>query len=112
LARQIPQQQQQQQLLLTEQLPQPITPNVTVVAPTRGMWGTASIGGSSIYLSLSSSGEFHKVRWRHEYTAALGHLAMKFMIKVFVDLQQWQQEPVVTFGHWRELAGAILAEAY
>lgn len=52
-SRQGPQQQQQQQ--------QVDAPQVTVVAPTRGMWGTASIGGRSIYLDLSGAGAFHKV---------------------------------------------------
>jgi hypothetical protein len=37
---------------------------VTVVAPTRGLWGTASIGGRSIYLELSGEGAFHKVGYK------------------------------------------------
>lgn len=59
LGRQAPQQQQEQEQ--QQQPQQPAAGNVTVVAPTRGMWGTASIGGRSIYLALSSGGAFHKV---------------------------------------------------
>lgn len=69
LSRQIPQQQQElqapQAAVSTTQLQmqqqQSAGGNVTVVAPTRGYWGTASIGGHSIHLSLSSGGDFHKV---------------------------------------------------
>ena len=59
LSRQTPQQQPEP----APQLQQPAAGNVSVVAPTRGMWGTASIGGRSIYLSLSQGGAFHKVGW-------------------------------------------------
>lgn len=54
-------QQPVQQLQQQAQLPQAVPENVTVVAPTRGMWGTASIAGASIHMALSAAGTFHKV---------------------------------------------------
>jgi len=54
-------QQPAQQLQQQARLPQPVPTNVTVVAPTRGMWGTASIAGASIHVALSAAGTFHKV---------------------------------------------------
>jgi hypothetical protein len=35
--------------------------NYTVVAPQRGIWGTASINGSNIDSSVDNQGAYHKV---------------------------------------------------
>jgi hypothetical protein len=35
--------------------------NYTVVAPQRGIWGTASIDGSNIDTSVDNHGPYHKV---------------------------------------------------